>query len=91
LTLSVVEQKEPIKSCFRFDKLIVLDSSSSSAALPKRVSNDIEWGGEPPAAAAAAAACEAEACGPASASATLQQLRLRLRLRRLGGSTTRGA
>ena len=38
LTPSVVEQKAPIKSCLRFDKLIVLDSLSSPAASPKRVS-----------------------------------------------------
>ena len=38
LTPSVVEQKEPIKSCLRFDKLIVLNSLSSPAASPKRVS-----------------------------------------------------
>jgi hypothetical protein len=34
----VVEQKEPIKSCLRFNKLIVLDSLSSPAASPKRLS-----------------------------------------------------
>ena len=36
----VVEQKAPIKTCLRFDKLIVLDSFklSSPAASPKRVS-----------------------------------------------------
>jgi hypothetical protein len=37
-TPSVVEQKVPIKSCLRFDKLIVLDPLSSPAASPKRVS-----------------------------------------------------
>jgi hypothetical protein len=102
-TPSVVEQKEPIKSCLRFDQLIVLDPLSSPAAKAS-----VEGGGAPPVAAAAAAAaceagmdaaaaceagvdaaaaCEAEACGPASASATRRQLRLR----RLGGSTMRGA
>ena len=80
LTPSVVEQNAPIKSCLRFDKLIVLDSLSSPAASPKRVSKGVAHcrrllqprrakPGWVTVGAAAAAACEAEACGPASASA----------------------
>jgi hypothetical protein len=52
-TQSVIEQKEPIKSCLRFNKFIVLDPLSSPAESPKRVlkgcfklpmsANDLDW------------------------------------------------